>query len=99
MIHRTGTTPEGHPVYGGVFRFYETHGLPLDVVFDLIKQRGGYVDWLDYYLDARKAGMKHERIISKLDETISDSFGPEVRDYVIKRMDVLGRHITLLPKA
>lgn len=98
VITHTSTTDDGKPVFSGVFRFYETHGLPLDVVCDLIKQRGGYVDWLDFYLDARKAGMKHDRIISKIDESISDSFGQEVRDHVIRRLDVLGRHITPVSK-
>lgn len=33
--------------------------------------------------------MKHERILSKLDEALSDVYGPEFRDHVIEMLRLL----------
>ncbi len=43
--------------------------------------------WPSFYDEARKAGMKHERILSKLSEVLGDVYGPSFRDVVIKRLD------------
>ena len=82
-LKQTGQTPEGKPVYTGVYRFYETHGLPLDVILGLFNEKDWLPDWIDFYQSARKAGMEHDRILSKLEEAISDSFGKEFSDHVI----------------
>lgn len=82
-LKQTGQTPEDKPVYSGVYRFFETNGLPLDVLLGLFKEKDWLPDWVDFYLTARKAGMDHDRILSKLEEAISDSFGKDLSDHVI----------------
>ncbi len=78
---------ENHkPVYAGVYKLYETHGLPLDIILSSFKDKGWVPDWIDLYLTAISAGMGHARILSKLEESISDSFGKEMADHVISRL-------------
>lgn len=83
----TGYTTDGKPVYGGVYKFYETHGIPLDIIFNIFIERDWIPDWIDIYKSALSGGMKHDRIISKLEEAISDSYGKEYCDAVISRLD------------
>jgi len=85
---QTGITQDTNkPVFGGIYKFYETHGLPLDVILHVFVDKGWIPDWIDFYKDARKAGMAHDRILSKLEEAISDSFGKEWSDGVILRLN------------
>lgn len=83
QLKQTGITPEGKPIYSGLYRFYETHGFPLDAILTCFKNQGYLPDWIDFYLTAREAGMSRERVFSKLEEAISDSFGKEFSDHVI----------------
>lgn len=85
-LRQSGITAEGNPIYKGVYKFYETHGLPLDVIFTVFQQKGWAPDWIDLYLGAVAAGMEHDRIISKLEADISDSYGKEWSDAVILRL-------------
>ena len=86
-FYQTGITTDDKPVLGGVYSFFETQGLPLDVIFICFMERGWIPDWIELYKDAHKAGMKHARILSKLEEAIADSFGKHWSDIVISRLD------------
>ena len=81
-----GQTPEGVLMVGGTYKFFETHGVPLDVLFGLLKERNRMPSWVHFYLEARDAGMKHDRILSKLDHPIVDVYGVEMRDIVFQRL-------------
>lgn len=82
-LRQVGQTSDGKKVFTGVYKFYETMGLPLDVMLGCFQTKGWMPDWIDFYKSARKAGMEHDRILSKLEEAISDSFGKEFSDHVI----------------
>jgi hypothetical protein len=88
-LKQTGITEDNKPIYGGIYKFYETYGLPLDVIFISFQEKDWVPDWVDFYLHALKAGMDHNRIISKLDEAISDSFGKNWSHEVIVRLNKL----------
>ena len=87
--NQTGITTEGKPVMAGLYHFYETHGLPLDVIFSCFIEKGWVPDWIELYETAFSRGMTHERILAKLEEAINDSFGKEWSDVVISRLDFL----------
>lgn len=84
---QVGRTEQGTPVVAGVFRFFETHGLPLDTVLSVLRERGALPCWPSFFREARAAGMKPERIISKLEEAIADAYGAPFRDVVIRRLE------------
>ena len=86
-LKKVGVTTDGKPVMAGLFRLAETEGLPLDMIFNWCKDHNIIPSWIDTYQECLSAGMKHERILSKLDEAIVDSFGKDFRDVVISTLD------------
>jgi hypothetical protein len=86
LLNVTGKTTDGKKVVGGVYRFYETHGLPLNIIFQILLDQGSVPDWLDIYDAALAAGMKHKRILAKLEPDIDDSYGYDFRVAVIERL-------------
>lgn len=80
-------TTDGKDVFKGVYRFYETEGLPLDIIFDSIFQRNGMISWIHFYEEACANGMKHDRIISKLEEPVCDVWGKGFFDVVHERLN------------
>lgn len=87
IIYITGYTEDNQMVVGGVWSLYETHGLPLDIIFDVCIERKWIPGWIDLYKEMKKSGMEHSRILSKLEEAINDSFGKEYGDTVISRLE------------
>lgn len=85
-LRKVGETQEGTPVIGDVYRFCETHGVPLEDVVDILHEKGVLVDWLDYARTALKAGMKLDRVLSRVDVAACDAYGPDHRDVVISRL-------------
>ena len=89
MITQTGITPEGKPVVAGVYRFFETHGIPLGDLLGLLNDRGCVPDWLSLYDEALAAGMKRDRILSKIEEASCDGYGADFTAQVMKRLRLL----------
>ena len=89
MFEVVGRTEDGRPVVGGVYRFYETYGLPLEVVFETLHEKGLVPCWIRFHRECVNAGMKHERILFKLDPALSDVYGSEFRDRVLQGLDRL----------
>jgi hypothetical protein len=86
MIEVVGKTREGLLIVKGVYSFYETEGLPLDVLFETLRNKGMIPDWPTFVLEAVEARMKVLRILSMLDAAIADSYGPSMRDVVLWRL-------------
>jgi hypothetical protein len=86
MIEACGKTSDGKTVVKGVYSFYETHGMPLDVLFETLRKQEMMPDWISFMLEAVEAKMKPARVISMLDAAIVDSYGSVVRDVVVVRL-------------
>jgi hypothetical protein len=86
MITVCGKTEDGKSVVYGIYRFFETEGVPLDVIFEILKLKNAIPDWMAFVKEATAAGMKPSRIISMLDTAISDSYGLEMRNAVIPKL-------------
>lgn len=82
-----GETTDGKKVVDGIWKTFETHGLPLDIIFTLCIRKEWMPDWIELYKQMRHSGMEHSRITSKLEEAINDSFGKDFCDVVISRLD------------
>lgn len=65
-----------------------TIGLPLWAILMECQERGLVVDWIEYYKSALSSGMSPDRILTRIDSEVSDVYGPEYRDEVIKRLKV-----------
>ncbi len=86
LLKIVGRTTDGKDVLSGVFRFYETEGLPLDVLFEALLLKEALPCWTSFFQEALAAGMAPERIFAKLDPAIVDVFGTEFRDVVIGKL-------------
>ncbi len=80
-------TQDGKDVYAGVFNFYSERGLPLDVLFNIAIEQNWVPCWTSFYKEAIAAGMSHGRVLAKLEEAITDSFGQEYCQVVIRRLE------------
>jgi alanyl-tRNA synthetase len=86
MLKLEGKTTEGRSVVSGVYSFYETHGIPIITILEILDSRGITPDWISFYQEANKAGVKGDRIISMLSNDIADVYGGSFRDTVIQRL-------------
>lgn len=75
-LHQTGVTPEGRRVMGGVYAFYETHGLPLDDIFAQLWDRDALPDWVALVLDMTSAGRPLDRTFESIRAAVNDACYP-----------------------
>lgn len=88
-MHVVGKTEDGLEVVEGVYRYFETHGIPLDILFSVLRERNKVPSWLQFYDEAKAAGMKHDRILSKLDPAITDVYGSDFKKVVLEKLNQL----------
>ena len=74
-------------IVGGIWKMFESNGLPLDIIFSLCIEKNWIPCWITLYNEMLASGMKHDRIISKLEEALCDSFGKQFSDVVIFRLN------------
>lgn len=86
-LRQIGITEDGKPVLAGVYKAYETYGVPLEVLLVSLEESGAIPCWNTLYDEAKAAGMKHERIKSMLAPAISDSYGPDLCEMVLLRLE------------
>ncbi len=51
-----------------VFKLMDTHGLPLDIILDRLREEGKIMNTTQFIEAALKAGWKHKTIKAKLQE-------------------------------
>lgn len=91
ILYITGKTTEGLLLVGGLFKFKDELGFPLDVSLDVIKEYPNMtVDWCEYLADAgRQLDWKFD---SALDE-IKLLLGENAEKVIIVRFMALGNRI------
>ena len=87
MLKLVGKTTDGKLVFAGVYRLYETHGIPFTAIFEMLDQRGAVPDWLALICEARDSGVTPVRAIAKIHDAVSDVFGPAVQAVVIGTLE------------
>jgi hypothetical protein len=58
----------------------DTHGIPLDIVLDKLRDAGMMPDWVEFYEVAVSRGWKPSGVITKLSEAVGDVYGPVFRE-------------------
>lgn len=81
-----GKTKDGKLVVGGVYDFHQSLGMPLEILFLELRDRDMMPDWLDFYRLAIYNGMRHSRIIGKIQGEATGVWGTE---FVNKVCDTL----------
>lgn len=49
-----GFSVDGKEVYGDTFKYVDTYGLPLDFLFDTMRDKEECIDWMDFIREAIK---------------------------------------------
>lgn len=91
QLQKVGLTQDGKTVVAGVYKLYETHGLPLAVVFSLLEEHNMVPCWLAYLQEATSAGLTPDRAIRKVEDAIADAWGGEFRDLVVRGLELAAR--------
>jgi len=86
LITVVGRTTDGRLVVDGIWKCFETFGLPFDVIFEVCLRKGWIPAWTLLCDQMVKSGMDRGRVLSKLSEAISDTFGKDFCDEVICRL-------------
>lgn len=84
---QVGETTDNKKVVAGVWKTFETHGLPLDIIFTLCIRKNYVPDWVALYKEMKASGMQHDRALSKLEEAICDSYGKEFSDKITSTLE------------
>lgn len=83
MLRIVGKTEDGKLVMAGLYRVYETHGLPFVVIFGALERLNAVPDWCALIREAMAAGVKLDRVVGKFADAISDVWGPEFQGHVL----------------
>jgi alanyl-tRNA synthetase len=88
-IKIVGKTEDGRNVVSGLFRIFDTRGLPLEVLFDQCEEHGMVPSWRHFYEEARSYGWKHKTIMSRLTGALTDIYGEEYCNVVLERLETI----------
>jgi alanyl-tRNA synthetase len=83
MLRIVGKTLDGKLVLSGVFKIYETEGIPLDIIFENLLEKDSIPSWTHFFNEAINANMKKDHILALLESTISDVYGIEFKNNII----------------
>lgn len=83
-----GITKDGTTVVSGVFRLFDTCGLPLDIILDLCQENNLMPSWTHFYDDAITQGWIDKTIFNRLETNISDTYGKSFWLSVKKRLEL-----------
>jgi alanyl-tRNA synthetase len=81
-------TNENKRVVSGVFKLIDTNGIPLDIILQDLNKKNIIIDWIDFYLHAKKSGWKLKTIIDKIKYPLIDINGEEYSKSVLYRIEI-----------
>jgi len=73
-------------VIGGVFSLLETHGIPLDVLVEVIDRQGALIDWVDFYEASQQSNWKTRTALMKIESAVSEVLGEDYCNEVMLRL-------------
>jgi hypothetical protein len=82
-----GKTETGQLVVGDIFKFFDTHGLPLADIFSMCIVSDFQPCWINFYTQAKEHGWKHKTIMLRLADALNDSYGADYTKIVIERLE------------
>jgi hypothetical protein len=89
VIQQTGITANGAPIFGGVYAFYSTYGLPLEIVLALLHAQGASADLPELFDEMIHEGrMKPDRALRRLADALRDAVIPDV-ETVVEKLELL----------
>lgn len=83
-----GETIDGKLVAKGFFDLFDTHGIPLSIIWGYCKEYDIQPEWRDFYQDGIGAGWNYNTIINRLKESIVEIYGEDYWIQVEQRLTV-----------
>jgi len=84
-----GKTEDGHLVVSGLFKLFDTSGIPLADLFGKCFKEGLQPSWVHFIQEADNAGWKRKTSLLRIAEALTDCKGKEYSDAVIERLQKL----------
>ena len=87
----SGQTVDGKLTVAGVFKLFDTYGIPLDLIIETLNEHSYLVDWYQFVLDAKKAGWKTKRIRSAIEACLTDvsCYSKDYNIHLKERLEVI----------
>lgn len=82
-----GKTTDEKLVAKSVYRLYETSGISLEDLFEYLYTNNVMISWIDLHEEAQANGMKHARIMAKIQEPVIDVWGRDFWRVVEERLN------------
>ena len=67
---------------------HETHGMPLDILLDIVREHNMVVDWCGFLDSAIKVNWNLPNLFNKLEPLLTSVYGEEYTDQIILRLKV-----------
>lgn len=89
-----GITPEGRKLISAktAFDLYDTHGLPLDLIIDLLYEKDYLINWVEFYDIAVSRGWNPDSTLVKIDMAIRYTLGAQAADHIVAGLKVYITH-------
>jgi hypothetical protein len=89
-LHIVGQTENGKRVVSGVFKLFDTHGLPLDIIFKMCYDYDLVVDIPELCSSAFAGGWTKKTLINRLRPALVDIYGKDYADTVFQKLNQCG---------
>jgi hypothetical protein len=70
-----------------IFKFTGTHGIPLELFLELLKEKGYLIDWLDWIQAAKKDGWNNKTIFLRIETSIGEVYGSLYKKNFMTRLE------------
>lgn len=87
-LYIAGKTADCKAVIGGVFYLYDSVGLPLSNIIDMLDEKGWIPAWDIFLSDALKAGWKIDTILKRVEEGLIDIYDKEKTKQIVEMLAV-----------
>lgn len=82
----SGKTEDGKFVIKNVFVYFDSRGIPLDIILEEIKERDFVVDWYDFLMQVFKAKRGIQTTLNQIYEAVSNVYCENVALIIIEKM-------------
>ena len=77
LLEIVGKATDGRLVVSGIYRFKETHGLPLDMILESVNSKNLIPSWLHLVREAKDAGINISKFMTELESSVVLVYGKE----------------------
>lgn len=78
-LYCSGLTPDGIPLLAGLFRLRDECGFPVDMAYEIAKEKGQCPDWAEFLADAgAQPGWKFDAAFHEIEMLLGPTLAAEI---------------------